>query len=218
MFPEGTNMNSKTKARSDEFAKKNNRQVYSHVLHPRTTGFVHIAKGMMERDMLDAVYDITIAYPDTKPETEKALLQGDLPGQVNIHLVRHPVQRLPSTYIGLEKWLEETWRNKEAALEQFYDNPTQFNFPSLSPQQLLPRQMTLLQPLCLLFCTLFFLYLLITVFTNIFAILWVIIVSVGIWCLENKLGGIQQLEMKWRKSTQKSTTNEQEEFEHLKDE
>ena len=32
--------------------------------------------------------------------------------QVNIHLVRHPVSRLPSTYVGLEKWLEERWRDK----------------------------------------------------------------------------------------------------------
>ena len=37
--------------------------------------------------------------------------------QVNIHLVRHPVSRLPSTYVGLEKWLEERWREKEARLE-----------------------------------------------------------------------------------------------------
>ena len=32
--------------------------------------------------------------------------------KVNIHMVRHPVSRLPSTYVGLEKWLEERWRDK----------------------------------------------------------------------------------------------------------
>ena len=30
---------------------------------------------------------------------------------------RHPVSSLPSTYVGLEKWLEERWREKEARLE-----------------------------------------------------------------------------------------------------
>ena len=32
--------------------------------------------------------------------------------QVNIHMVRHPVSRMPSTFVGLEKWLEERWRDK----------------------------------------------------------------------------------------------------------
>ena len=79
--------------------------------------------------MLDAVYDVTIAYPDTRPDTEADIIRGGLPHQVvvssgmkdgglmthvqvNIHMVRHPVSRLPSTYVGLEKWLEERWRDK----------------------------------------------------------------------------------------------------------
>ena len=32
--------------------------------------------------------------------------------QVNLHLVRHPLPSLPTTYVGLEKWLEERWRDK----------------------------------------------------------------------------------------------------------
>ena len=209
-------MSTKNKARSDEFAKKNNKQEYSHVLHPRTTGFVHLAKGMIEREMLDAVYDVTMAYPDTKPETEMSLLQGFMPSQINIHLVRHPVQRLPNTYIGLEKWLEETWGHKETALDQFYQNPTSFNFPCLTPQQLLPRPMTLLQPLCLCSCSLLFLYLLTLVLTSIYAITWVMLVSACTWCLENKLGGVQECEMRWRKKSE-TDVNDQDEFEHLKD-
>ena len=63
--------------------------------------------------------------------------------QVNIHFVRHPLGSLPTTYIGLEKWLEERWRDKEAALEHFYTNPA-FNFPSLTSAQLSPRPLTLL--------------------------------------------------------------------------
>ena len=87
---------------------------------------------MMDSDLLDAVYDVTIAYPDTKPDTEMTLIQGDMPSQVNMHIVRHPLPSLPSTYVGLEKWLEETWKTKETALDQFYNNPN-FTFPSLLP-------------------------------------------------------------------------------------
>ena len=90
--------------------------------------------------------------------------------KVNIHMVRHPVSRLPSTYVGLEKWLEERWRDKvrhyivyyyilphlicqEAALDQFYCSPSEFSWPVLSPKHKLPRRLTQLQPLCLLFCS-----------------------------------------------------------------
>ena len=31
-------------------------------------------------------------------------------------MVRHPVSRIPSTYVGLEKWLEERWRDKVSHL------------------------------------------------------------------------------------------------------
>ena len=34
------------------------------------SGFVHLAHGLGERGLLSAVYDLTMAYPDTKPDTE----------------------------------------------------------------------------------------------------------------------------------------------------
>ena len=33
-------------------------------------GFVHIVHGLLEREMLSAVYDCTIAYPDVTPHRE----------------------------------------------------------------------------------------------------------------------------------------------------
>ena len=39
---------------------------------------------MTERGLLGAVYDCTIAYPDTKPSTEMAVLRGELPSQVGV--------------------------------------------------------------------------------------------------------------------------------------
>ena len=34
------------------------------------SGFVHIVHGLLEREMLSAVYDCTIAYPDVIPNRE----------------------------------------------------------------------------------------------------------------------------------------------------
>jgi len=43
LFPEGTDFDDKTRARSDAFAAKNGLMSYTHVLHPRTTGFAYLA-------------------------------------------------------------------------------------------------------------------------------------------------------------------------------
>ena len=135
--------------------------------------------------------------------------------QVNIHFVRHPLGSLPTTYIGLEKWLEERWRDKEAALEHFYTNPA-FNFPSLTSAQLSPRPLTLLQPLCLVFCLLLFLRFLLLSLTSWLAVAWIILSTSLTLGLETKLGGLQQLEMDWDSRTSQSTVTAEEEFEHVK--
>jgi len=46
LFPEGTDFDEKTRARSDAFAAKNGLKSYTHVLHPRTTGFAYLASYM----------------------------------------------------------------------------------------------------------------------------------------------------------------------------
>ncbi len=51
LFPEGTDLTARTKARSDEFARKNGVECYQYVLHPRTTGFTFLAKEMQNRKL-----------------------------------------------------------------------------------------------------------------------------------------------------------------------
>jgi len=43
LFPEGTDLDEKTRARSDAFAARNGLTSYTHILHPRTTGFAYLA-------------------------------------------------------------------------------------------------------------------------------------------------------------------------------
>eukprot|EP00090_Calanus_glacialis_P000224 TRINITY_DN10149_c0_g1_i1.p1 TRINITY_DN10149_c0_g1~~TRINITY_DN10149_c0_g1_i1.p1 ORF type:complete len:398 (-),score=86.22 TRINITY_DN10149_c0_g1_i1:165-1358(-) len=221
LFPEGTNITTISKGRSDAYAAKNNKPVYEYVLHPRTTGFVHLSRGMMDRNLLDAVYDVTIAYPGSKPLTEATLISGDIPEQVNLHFVRHPVSSLPSTYIGMEKWLEERWRDKELALNSFYTKNT--NFPALSHSQLHPRPITVLQPLCLAGFSLFLAWSLQLLFTSWLALIWVVFVTLVIVGLENWAGGIQEMEIRLEHEDLAARTpvvpkEVEEDFEHLKHE
>ena len=134
---------------------------------------------------------------------------------MNLHFVRHPLTSLPNTFIGLEKWLEERWRDKEVALEHFYTNPA-FTFPSLTSSQLRARPLTLLQPLCLVFCGLLFLRLLLLSLTSWLALAWITLATGLTLALETKLGGLQQLEMDWDSPAPQSPLAPEEEFEHVK--
>ena len=58
LFPEGTDFDDNTRARSDAFAAKNGLRSYSHVLHPRTTGFAYLAS-YMRQSMYNLNYVIT---------------------------------------------------------------------------------------------------------------------------------------------------------------
>ena len=44
LFPEGTDLTERTKAKSEAFAKKNDLNCYNYVLHPRTTGFTYLVE------------------------------------------------------------------------------------------------------------------------------------------------------------------------------
>ncbi|XP_018334204.1 lysocardiolipin acyltransferase 1-like [Agrilus planipennis] len=120
VFPEGTDLTPETIEASTKFAEKNNLQKYSYVLHPRTTGFAFIAEELLSRNNLDAVYDITLVYPDAIPQTEKVLLCGKIPKQVKFHFTRYPVSILPKTEPELRNFLEKRWSEKETTLREFH--------------------------------------------------------------------------------------------------
>ena len=74
---------------------------------------------------------------------QKDLLRGQLPRRVHVHVVRHAVGHIPTTYVGLEKWVQQLWRDKEARLHQFYVDGV--HFPPQNSQQALPRPTKTLQ-------------------------------------------------------------------------
>ncbi|CAG9767735.1 unnamed protein product [Ceutorhynchus assimilis] len=120
LFPEGTDLTPKTKQSSDKFADANGLPKYKHVLHPRCTGFVYLVDEMRKNKCLDAVYDVTLIYPDDCPQTEEELfVQGKIPQKVMAHLVRYPVPLLPDTQDELKQFLEKRWLEKEKVIEEF---------------------------------------------------------------------------------------------------
>ncbi|XP_074026786.1 lysocardiolipin acyltransferase 1 isoform X2 [Leptinotarsa decemlineata] len=119
VFPEGTDFTRETKISSDKFAERNNIQKYDHVLHPRTTGFVYLTQQLLLKNSLDAVYDVTLVYPDTVPQTEKLLLKGQFPKEVKVHFVRYPKTILPTSEDGLREFLEKKWSDKEKTLKEY---------------------------------------------------------------------------------------------------
>ncbi|KAM4680408.1 lysocardiolipin acyltransferase 1 isoform 6-T8 [Amazona ochrocephala] len=121
IFPEGTDLTANTKARSNEFAEKNGLQKYEYVLHPRTTGFTFVVERLREGDNLDAIHDITVAYPQNIPQTEKHLLNGNFPKEIHFHVQRYPIETVPISKEELQLWCRKRWEEKEERLRHFYE-------------------------------------------------------------------------------------------------
>lgn len=117
LFPEGTNLSPRTQKKSEEFARKAGLPTLAHLLQPRTTGFTFLVDKLRSSQLLDAVYDVTVAYPKTLPHTELDLLKGRMPEEVHFHVKRHPASSLPPTDEGLRTWLTNVWTEKDQLLK-----------------------------------------------------------------------------------------------------
>lgn len=122
LFPEGTDFRSSLAA-SRRFAEREGLQQYDYVLHPRTTGMAHLAEQGAD-GFWDAVYDVTVGYPDRCPETEIAMLKGVFPREVHFHVTRYEASSLPLGDVeAMAEWTRARWAEKEARLKQFYAAP-----------------------------------------------------------------------------------------------
>ena len=119
LFPEGGDMTHKTKERSDKYADEHSLPRYHYCLHPRTTGFIYVINAMRS-ERLDAVYDVTIAYPDVLPKTEVELAKGIMPREVHFYIKSYDDRDLPGDDEQLGQWCKDRWLEKEERLKQFY--------------------------------------------------------------------------------------------------
>uniref|UniRef100_A0A8R1EB39 PlsC domain-containing protein n=2 Tax=Caenorhabditis japonica TaxID=281687 RepID=A0A8R1EB39_CAEJA len=82
LFAEGTDKGERATRLSNEFAEKHGLPKYEYVLHPRTTGFRYLLDLMKKENYIKNVYDLTIAYSGTIVDTEKKLLCGNFPDDI----------------------------------------------------------------------------------------------------------------------------------------
>ena len=120
MFPEGTDFNERSKARSDTFADTNNLPKYNFVLNPKSTGFVYTLK-QLRHYKIDAVYDITVGYPDILAKTEVDMLKNNkIPREIHYHVKKFDASAIPEGDEEIQQWLRERWDEKEERLKNFY--------------------------------------------------------------------------------------------------
>jgi 1-acyl-sn-glycerol-3-phosphate acyltransferase len=114
-FLEGTRKTPSKLAKAQEYARERNIDVPKQTLVPRTKGFVATMIGL--RDHLDAVYDLTIAYPKTTP-TLMNCFEAKVQ-RIEVHVRRFPIESMPTDEEELARWAHERWREKDALLARF---------------------------------------------------------------------------------------------------
>lgn len=136
IFPEGTDLNMDSLARSNQFARKNNLPYVSYTMHPRCTGFIYLVN-LLGQDRMTDIYDVTVAYPDNLPSPETNIFFGGVPREVHYHVRFYPASDLPwnvdaesvepgvDVNMRLASWLRARWLEKELLLKQYYNNPSE---------------------------------------------------------------------------------------------
>lgn len=119
LFPEGGDLTPRMRERSNAYAKQNDLPCYQYCFHPRTTGFNYVMNALRD-GKLDAVYDITIGYPDALPKTELDAYRGFYPREVHFHVRSYDNEDIPEDEEGMKKWLADRWGEKEERLRNFY--------------------------------------------------------------------------------------------------
>ncbi|MFH4975822.1 hypothetical protein AB6A40_002531 [Gnathostoma spinigerum] len=123
LFPEGTDKCPRSSEKSRLYAEKHGLRQYSYVLHPRTSGFVHIVSEMRKRNYIKYIYDVTVAYNDAIVQTEIEFFRdGACPKDVHCNIEKIPIEDVPESREELNNWLKKLWEKKEEQLDKFYNN------------------------------------------------------------------------------------------------
>ena len=118
----------------------------------------------------------------------------------NHEICRYGVQTVPTTWIGLEKWIQEVWREKDHMLNNIYKEGKKFpalNFRQHRPQIILPLQYLSLMAFFafIYFCTKLVFFS--SLFSSITMILWIwiIVSSLAMVVISRYTNGVQEMEM-----------------------
>lgn len=119
-FLEGTRLTPAKLEKAQSFAEERGRHRPEHTLIPRTKGFVATMIGL--RNHLDAVYDVTIGYPEKTP-TLVSCFEAKVK-RIEVHVRRYPTAELPTEDGALNEWVFERFQEKDARLGRFLEEQT----------------------------------------------------------------------------------------------
>ena len=115
-MPKELESRQKKRERAQAFAARQDRSPLDNVLFPRTKGFVATVQGL--RTHIDAVYDLTIGYPNG-PISLWPYIQG-VEKDFYLHVQRTPLAELPQDGSALHEWLVTRFYEKDRRLASFH--------------------------------------------------------------------------------------------------
>ncbi|XP_043367582.1 lysocardiolipin acyltransferase 1 isoform X3 [Dermochelys coriacea] len=146
---------------------------------------------------LDAIHDVTVAYPQNIPQTEKHLLNGNFPKEIHFHVHRYPVQTLPTSREELQLWCQKRWEEKEERLQLFYEGEKYFDVTgrSIIPPCKSELRVLVVKCISLLYWTLFTLAMFVLLYFYSFVRLYCV-TAVVIFVVQQKIfGGLEIIEL-----------------------
>jgi hypothetical protein len=100
---------------------------YRHLLSPRVGGFLTLVEAVEQG--VDGLIDLTLIYP--QDVSFWTFLAGGLP-EIEIRANRIDGACLPSTRESASRWLEERWREKDAAIAERREVASALGVPASS--------------------------------------------------------------------------------------
>jgi 1-acyl-sn-glycerol-3-phosphate acyltransferase len=121
IFPEGRRLTNPRHAEAVAFAKERGLPVLKNTLYPRVKGFRATIKGV--GPLLDAVYDVTLGYPNKSFPSVYSYISGSYSESIHMHIRRIPISELQNlSEEELTKWVYDCWKKKDELLEYFYQH------------------------------------------------------------------------------------------------
>ena len=117
-FLEGSRLTPEKLVRAQAYAKDRGLYVSKRTLVPRTKGFLATIEGLSEH--VDAIYDITIGYPDGVPPLLHCF--GARVKRIELHIRRYPVESLPKHPDELTTWACDRFQEKDGLLAHMETN------------------------------------------------------------------------------------------------
>ncbi|KAL6731499.1 hypothetical protein Aduo_002359 [Ancylostoma duodenale] len=152
VFPEGTRYSLKKKENilvSQEFCRRKGIPEFKNVLSPRAGGAFMALENL---ESLDAVYDVTIAYGQTRlpncrglaPNMFEFCCGSPAAKTLSVHVKRYPAEQLhKNSRKELQDWIIQAYYEKDRLLDEFhktgeFPDPVSVNEPAVSLFRTLP--------------------------------------------------------------------------------